>query len=825
MADAVTTSTTLSRAFPGRLMLIAALAMLAILAVIIGPYVLDTYTVNILVRSFVYAATALTVDILWGYAGILTFGQAAFFGIGAYAAGIIFTYMDFSPGTAILALLAGLAVSALVAGVTGWISFFHGASPLYAAIVTLALPIILVQVIYSGGTFTGSSSGLVGYNTFDLSVEAWFTITGIGLVLLTVGAWFFVNSDFGRVLVAIRENEQRCTYLGIDAPRIKILLMVVMAMIASVAGYAYAGYTVVVAPEIGSFVFGTELVMWVALGGRGTLIGPVLGTVAIDLISAYLSGNLPFVWKLIVGTVFVLVIVALPQGILPVIRTGARRLWSAIIGREVVAAVAVPALAEVKGGRRSGSGSDAPALQVTGLSRSYGSLKVLEGVQFKALGSELLGIIGPNGAGKTTLMRCLSDGYERSDGTVAVFGNDIARKPPHGIVGFGIGRSFQTTSLFETLTVAECLRLARYRLDLHANVEPRAHPGPARQRATGHHSDRPRPRDGTRKPPSLARHEARAGAGHGAGAGAGSAAAGRAHRRPHQAGAHADRQHPRRSGPARGAVHPRHRARHGFRSRDLHAYDRAASGQGFTRRVCGRGGRLRSGALDLCRGAARRRAMSETAALDICGLSSGYGEAIVLRNVSLTIRPGEIIALLGKNGMGKSTLLKTVLGFLPAKAGSIRLFGDEITALPTYVITRRNIAYTPQEQTLFQDLSVEDNLRLGLRDDKGLKEGIARLSDYFPIIRQRLKQKAGTLSGGEQKMLIVSRALLASPRLIMIDEISEGLQPSMIQRLTDILLAERKRTGMAIFVVEQNVPFALFGGRPVRCAEARRDRR
>ena len=466
MADAVTTSTSLSRAFSGRLILVAALAMLAILAVIIGPHVLDTYTVNILVRSFVYAATALTVDVLWGYAGILTFGQAAFFGIGAYAAGIIFTYMDFSPGTAILALLAGLAVSALVAGITGWISFFHGASPLYAAIVTLALPIILVQVIYSGGTFTGSSSGLVGYNTFDLSVEAWFTITGIGLVLLTVGAWFFVNSDFGRVLVAIRENEQRCTYLGIDAPRIKILLMVVMAMIASVAGYAYAGYTVVVAPEIGSFVFGTELVMWVALGGRGTLIGPVLGTVAIDLISAYLSGNLPFVWKLIVGTVFVLVIVALPQGILPVIRAGARRLCSAITGREVAAAVAVPALAEVKGGRRSGSGLDVPALQVTGLSRSYGSLKVLEGLQFKALGSELLGIIGPNGAGKTTLMRCLSDGYERSHGTVAVFGNDIARKPPHGIVGFGIGRSFQTTSLFETLTVAECLRLARYRLEL-----------------------------------------------------------------------------------------------------------------------------------------------------------------------------------------------------------------------------------------------------------------------------------------------------------------------------------------------------------------------
>jgi branched-chain amino acid transport system permease protein len=465
MADAVTTTGAASRALPGRLLHIGAVALLAILAVAAGPYVLDTYTVNILVRSFLYAATALTVDILWGYAGILTFGQAAFFGIGAYAAGMTFTYMDFSPQTAILALFAGIAISVVVAAITGWISFFHGASPLYVAIVTLALPIVLVQILYSGGTFTGSSSGLVGYSTFDLSVEAWFIITGTGLVLLTVAAWLFVSSDFGRVLVAIRENEQRCTYLGIDTPRVKILLMVVMAIIASVAGYAYAGYTVVVAPEIGSFVFGTELVMWVALGGRGNLIGPVVGTIAIDLISAYLSGNLPFAWKLIVGSVFVLVIVALPQGILPVLRAGARRLWSALSGRHAPPTLAVPALIEAETSRRAGAGTGAPALQVADLARSYGSLEVLKGVSFGALGGELLGIIGPNGAGKTTLMRCLSDGYERSGGTVAVFGNDIARTPPHGVVGFGIGRSFQTTSLFETLTVAECLRLARYRLD------------------------------------------------------------------------------------------------------------------------------------------------------------------------------------------------------------------------------------------------------------------------------------------------------------------------------------------------------------------------
>jgi ABC-type branched-subunit amino acid transport system ATPase component len=200
--------------------------------------------------------------------------------------------------------------------------------------------------------------------------------------------------------------------------------------------------------------------------------------------------------------------------------------------------------------------------------------------------------------------------------------------------------------------------------------------------------------------------------------------------------------------------------------------------------------------------------MSETV-LDITDVSSGYGEAMILRNVSLGIRPGEIFALLGKNGMGKSTLLKTILSFVPATQGSIRLFGEDITTLPTHLIARKAIAYTPQEQTLFQDLTVQENLRLGLRDDRGFAEGLVRVSEYFPIIGKRLHQKAGTLSGGEQKMLIISRALLGSPRLMLIDEISEGLQPSMIQRLSEILLAERKRAGTAIFVVEQNVPFAF----------------
>jgi branched-chain amino acid transport system permease protein len=440
-----------------------ALALAGLAAVAAGPFVLDTYTVNILVRAFLYAAVALTVDVLWGYAGILTFGQSAFFGIGGYAAGLAFTRYGFSLPIAMLALLGGMAVAATAAALVGWISFWHRASPLYVAIVTLALPIIVVQLLYSGGTLTGSSSGLVGFETFDLSVEAWFWTAGGGLILLTAAAWLFVASDFGRLLVAIRENEQRSQYLGVDTARLKIVLMAAMAVVAAAAGYAYAGYTVVVAPEIAGFVFGTELVIWVALGGRGTLIGPVLGTIVIDVATAYLSGNLPYVWKLIVGVLFVVVIVALPQGLMPLFVAAGRRL-GALATKGTVRPAWAPALEIAPPHRSAGDGSGRNAVEVADLVRNYGSLRVLDGVSFQAGRSELVSIVGPNGAGKTTLMRCLSDGYERSSGHVAVNGESIGRRPPQAIVALGLGRSFQTTNLYDTLTVADCLRIARSRL-------------------------------------------------------------------------------------------------------------------------------------------------------------------------------------------------------------------------------------------------------------------------------------------------------------------------------------------------------------------------
>lgn len=418
--------------------------------------------VNSLIRAFLYAAVALTVDILWGYTGILTFGQSAFFGIGAYAAGLIFTHAGFGPGYAAVALAAGIAVAIIVAALVGWLAFYHGASPLYGSVITLVLPIVITQILYSGGNFTGSSSGLSGFESFDVSIEAWFWIAGAFLIVLTAGAWLFVRSDAGRVLVAIRENEQRCEYVGINVSRVKILLMVTCAAIAAVAGYMFAGVQMVVAPEYAGFVFGTELLIWVALGGRGTLIGPVIGTLILDVSTSYLSGNLPFVWKLVIGFAFVIVIVALPRGLMPLIAGTARRLAGRGVPAPARAApVLQPAIEQPFAGLQ---GAGNRALVVSGVRKQFGSLKVLDGIDFEASRNELLSLVGPNGAGKTTLMRCIADGNERTAGEVRVNDRDIARLPPYACVAFGVGRKFQTANVFETLTVAEALRIARTRL-------------------------------------------------------------------------------------------------------------------------------------------------------------------------------------------------------------------------------------------------------------------------------------------------------------------------------------------------------------------------
>lgn len=196
-------------------------------------------------------------------------------------------------------------------------------------------------------------------------------------------------------------------------------------------------------------------------------------------------------------------------------------------------------------------------------------------------------------------------------------------------------------------------------------------------------------------------------------------------------------------------------------------------------------------------------------ALRLEAVTSGYKASVVLRGTSLSVTRGEAVALLGKNGMGKSTLLKAVMGYLPKQAGSIHIEGNNITGLAPHQIARLGVAYAAQERAIFTELSIRDNLRLGLLKESLFDERFAMIEPVFPVFKSRLKQYAGTLSGGEQKMLLVARALMMRPSLVLLDEITEGLQPSVIDRIAQALIWERQQHGTTMLVIEQNVPFAL----------------
>ncbi|HTD00108.1 MAG TPA: ABC transporter ATP-binding protein [Bradyrhizobium sp.] len=198
-----------------------------------------------------------------------------------------------------------------------------------------------------------------------------------------------------------------------------------------------------------------------------------------------------------------------------------------------------------------------------------------------------------------------------------------------------------------------------------------------------------------------------------------------------------------------------------------------------------------------------------TDALQVDRLSSGYGTSEVISDVSFKLSTSEVLAVVGKNGMGKTSLLKAVLGFLPAWQGSVKFAGKDVTRMPPHLKRRLGLIYVPQEHALFQDLTIRDNLRLGLLSDGGFETALEQVGQWFPVLTQRLQQRAGTLSGGEQKMLIVARALMAKPAVLLLDEVTEGLQPSLVDRLSDVLTRFRQQIGTSMIVIEQHLPFAL----------------
>ena len=195
--------------------------------------------------------------------------------------------------------------------------------------------------------------------------------------------------------------------------------------------------------------------------------------------------------------------------------------------------------------------------------------------------------------------------------------------------------------------------------------------------------------------------------------------------------------------------------------------------------------------------------------LDLTDLSSGYGETQVLHGLSLRAEPGRVLAILGRNGAGKSTTLKTIMGLLPARGGSVIFDGERISGLAPFDIARRGIAYVPETRDIFRSLSVRENLDLAARRFPCPPGGwtVARVIDLFPRLGERLDNGGDQLSGGEAQMLAIARGLLMNPRLLILDEPTEGLAPIIVKLIHD-KLADLKREGLSMVLVEQNFGFA-----------------
>ncbi len=199
--------------------------------------------------------------------------------------------------------------------------------------------------------------------------------------------------------------------------------------------------------------------------------------------------------------------------------------------------------------------------------------------------------------------------------------------------------------------------------------------------------------------------------------------------------------------------------------------------------------------------------------LEFSQVTAGYGEIVVLQEVSVAINPGEIVAIIGPNGAGKSTVLKTSLGYLKPKAGRVTFDGEDVTGLPTFQVVRRGMGYVPQGRIVFHNMTVEENLELGgfpiQKDRARIKRNLDKVYTLFPRLAERRSQRAGTMSGGEQQMLAIGRALMPDPKIVLMDEPSLGLSPKFVKIVFEKIIELKQQLGMTMMIVEQNAAQAL----------------
>ena len=768
----------------------------------------------------VFAVACLGLNILVGHTGLVSFGHGAFFGLAAYAAAI--AQLAWWPGRIVGPALFALAFVLAVAFVAGFLVLRRRG--VYFSLLTLALSALLFAVAFRWTALTGGENGLGGIVRpvtagFDLADPALYyaLVATIGFAVV-LGLWRFHRSPVGTVLVALRENEQRARFIGYPARRYKHLAFTVSAGVTGLAGILSVFNHRFTSAEPLSVAFSGELLAMVVIGGMRSGLGPALGALFFILFREQLSIWTPN-WLFWFGLLFVGFVVFSPDGLVGVAGRLLRPFRPKRVEDAAMAARRADASPEaLPAFLRPEPGRGGPVLVARGMAKSFGGIRAVEDVDIAIADRTLHALIGPNGAGKTTAFNLISGLFPPDRGTIELAGRSIAGLAPETIRAAGLGRSFQITNLFPTLSVRENVRLA---------VQAR-HPGrfdPWRE-AGANAAVNAETAETLRYLGLAGIEEAEAGSLSYGGQrllDMGLALAGA----------------PRLlllDEPLAGlAVAERVRVGTIIKriSSDLpvllveHDIDRVfALADRVT--VMNEGRVLVDGTVEEARSsrevqeiyigsgtaavAAKPRASAAEPAtlLSLRDVDTFYGKSHILNGVSFDVHAHEIVALLGRNGAGKSTALRTITGLTPPASGTITLAGQDLARRPAAAIARLGIGYVPQGRGLFAGMSVAENLELGRirrRTGNGTHWDLERIVGYFPRIGERLHSPADYLSGGEQQMVAVARALSGDVRVLLLDEPFEGLAPAIVESLFESF--DRLRRDVSIVIVEHNLDLAL----------------
>jgi branched-chain amino acid transport system ATP-binding protein len=740
----------------------------------------NSYYVFIMATLALTAIVGVGLNVLLGLTGQVSFGHVGFYAIGAYTVAVLMLAAKWSFWLAlpVAALLAGL-VGALLA-----LPALRVKGP-YLAMVTIAFGFIVENLAVEWRGVTGGQNGLMGTMQPSLGNAA-MGERGIAIAsLLVAGAatflfWRLSRSRLGSAMRAVRDAEVAAESIGLNPVGIKTAAFVISAVLAGIAGAFFASLSGFVTPSTFAFSQSILFVLVVVIGGAGTVAGPLVGAAIVVLLPEVLAGLAEY-RLLIFGALLLAVLLLAPDGVVGAVSRFFSRKRSARTAHD----------GPMPSPRHSAG------LQVEGLGIRFGGVRAVHEVSFEAAPGQVTSLIGPNGAGKTTVLNMLGGFYRPQTGSIRLGGAGIEGKPAWRIARAGLARTYQTTQLFASMTVAENLAIAAPGGDAESLAAFVAYAGDLDARAAGlPHVDKRLveiARALAMRPAVLLLDEPAAGLSR-----EDKARLGQLLRRI------AD------SGVAVVLVEHDMAVVMGISDRIvvLDAGMRIASG---TPAEVQRDPAVRKAYLgeERAKPAARRDADVGEALLEVGKLAAGYGAEPVLKGIDLNLREREMIAVLGANGAGKSTLMRALSGLHRPVSGGIAFAGEDVARLPAHRLVARGVVLVPEGRQVFPELSVLDNLRLGafLRKDI-LESEIEDMFGRFPRLRERQHQRAGLLSGGEQQMLAIARGLMAKPRLLLLDEPSLGLAPAVIDDLFAAL--DRLRSEAAtILLVDQMAGLAL----------------